>query len=204
MKKHKIKAIAKYADMHNETELEGNDGTKVIVRDHIPYSQKIEMARRIAEETIMIHDDSCWYFNYMEQAIMYKYVAEYYTDINTDGIEAEQIVDYLVNNNLMNKILNYINDDYRIVMDLYSGITNSYGTTFDDDRSLRKAVRTSFGFLFNGEDITESMAKAEMTKDTIFNALSALRDKEEKDKKNLNHDGTLNIGGNIIQFGKKE
>ena len=204
MKKHKIKSIANYADMHDETVLEGKDGTNVTVRDHIPYSQKIEMARRTAEETIMIHDDSCWYFNYMENAIMYKYVAEYYTDINTDGIEAEQIVDYLVNNNLLYKILDYINDDYRMVMDLYNGITNSYSTTFDDDRSLRKAVRTSFGFLFNGEDITESMAKAEMTKNTIYNALNALHSKEEKDEKNLNHDGTLSIGGNIIQFGKKE
>ena len=75
--------------------------------------------------------------------------------------------------------------------------------TYKDDKSITKAVRTSFGFLFNGEDITESMAKAEMTKDTIYNALSALREKEQEASEKINN-GKLNVGGNLISFAKKK
>lgn len=204
MKKHKIKGLAKYADMHEEVTLTGADGAEVVVRTHIPYAEKVKMAQGMAELIIMLHDDSCWYLNHEEQAIRAKAIVENYTDINTDGVEPGHIMDFLVNNALYDKLMETIRDDFVVVEDLYSGMVSSLGITYDDDRSLRKAIKTSFGFLFNGEDITESMAKAEATKETIYKAVGALREKEEAEANKLNGNGSMSIGGNIIQFGKRE
>ena len=68
---------------------------------------------------------------------------------------------------------------------------------------VKKAIRTSFGFLFNGEDITESMAKAELTKDTMFKALDAINKKEQEEAEKMN-DGKLRVAGNILNFAKRE
>ena len=47
------------------------------------------------------------------------------------------------------------------------------------------------------------MAKAEMTKDTLFSALNAINKKEEEAQKNID-EGRLNVGGNILNFAKRE
>ena len=60
MEKRKFE-FEKYADMHDEKEVTGKDGTKVMVRDHISYAEKEAMANEMAENMIMIHDESCVY-----------------------------------------------------------------------------------------------------------------------------------------------
>ena len=63
--------------------------------------------------------------------------------------------------------------------------------------------RDGGSFLFNGEDITESLAKAEMTKDTMFKALDAINKKEQEEKEKMNG-GKLKVAGNILNFAKRE
>ena len=59
--KNKKFGLKKYNDMHDEITVQGKDGTEVTVRDHIPYTEKENMARELSEVMIMIHDDSCIY-----------------------------------------------------------------------------------------------------------------------------------------------
>ena len=203
MRKHKIKGLAKYASLCEERVIKGQDGTEVTVRTHIPYADKTAMAQEITEQIVMVHDDSCWYISYNREAIVAKAILKYYTDLNVDDADPDEIMDFLINNGLYDQVMDVCGNDVEFVDQLVDGMTDGFVTVFDDDRSLAKAVRTSFGFLFNGEDITESLAKAEMAKDTLYNAVGALREKEEEEAKKLN-DGSLSIDGNIIQFGKRE
>lgn len=202
MRKRKIN-FKKYADLHEETELIGKDGTSIIVRNHISYADKIQMAKDVIENCVMIHDDSCCYENHMIYAEKIRAMVQYYTNVTVDGVTAEDVADFVINNDLIDQIREYIHDDYCEAEDIYVTMLNMVMDTYTDDMSLRKAIRTSFGFLFNGEDITESMAKAEMTKDTMFKALDALNKKEQEAKENIN-DGKLMVGNNIINFAKRE
>ena len=202
MKKKKIN-FKKYADMHDETEITGKDGTVITVRNHIPYEDKIAMATELVENYVMIHDDSVSYESNVKPAAMIAAVMKYYTNVNTEDAEPTDVADFAINNELIEKIREYIHDDYFEFEDIYVLLLHSVMDNYNDDQSLKKAVKTSFGFLFNGEDITESIAKAEMTKDTLFNALDAINKKEEEAKSKMD-DGRLNVGGNILNFAKRE
>ena len=198
MKKKKIN-FKKYADMHEETELVGKDGTSITVRNHISYADKVQMTKEVIENCVMIHDDSCCYESHMIYAEKIKALMKYYTDVPVDDVSAEEVADFVINNDLIDAIQEYIHDDYYQAEDVYVTVMNMVMDTYADDMSLKKAIKTSFGFLFNGEDISESLAKAEMTKDTMFKALDAINKKE----KEVNG-GELTVGGKILNFAKRE
>ena len=202
MKKKKIN-FNKYADAHDEKEITGKDGTVIVVRDHISYADKVQMARDVIENCVMIHDDSCCYESHMIYAERIKAMVHYYTNIQVDGADAQDVADFVINNGLIGQIRDYIHDDYIEAEDIYVALMTMVMDTYTDDMSLKKAIKTSFGFLFNGEDITESMAKAELTKDTLFKALDAINKKEQEEKEKID-DGKLKVGNNILNFARKE
>lgn len=202
MQKTKID-MSKYADMHEEKVLTGKDGQTVTVRNHISCADKEAMAQEIAENVLTIHDDSCVYESYRYEVVKKYFIAKYYTDIDTDGVTEEEVADFLVNNELLGAIVAIIGVDFGVVLEIYELIKDAYIETYEDDKSLTKAIRTSFGFLFNGEDLTESMAKAEKTNSVLMNALEALQNKENEKSQKVDN-GKLTIGGNIINFAKKE
>lgn len=202
MKKKKID-FAKYAKMCEETTMKGKDGTEITVRNHISYADKIAMATELVENFVMTHDDSICYESYELPAARIYEVMKYYTDVPVDGAGVTEVADFAINNGLINGIREYIHDDYFEFEDVYITLVRSVMDNYEDDRSLKKAIRTSFGFLFNGEDITESLAKAEMTKDTMFKALDAINKKEQEEAEKING-GKLKVAGNILNFAKRE
>lgn len=202
MRKKKID-FSKYANAAVMTEVTGADGVTIQVRNHISYQDKVQMATDLVENCLMVHDDSCCYESHEFPAEQIKAIVKYYTDVPVDDVPAQDVANFVINNDMIQKIKEIIHDDYFEYWDIYVNLYNSVVDTFNDDRSLQKAVRTSFGFLFNGEDITESLAKAEMTKKTMFDALNALNQKEEQERTKLN-DGKMKFGNNIVNFAKKE
>ena len=201
MKKKKIK-MQKYHDMHEEVTVTGKDGTEITVRTHIPYEQKVEMAKEIAAQAIMIHDDSVTYLSFEESAIRIMAMLKYYTNVDVSGNTPGECYDFVYNNEIISELADAISKDYSETIAIYYAMRNYVMETFKDDRSLTKAIRTSFGFLFNGEDVTESLAKAEAMKDTVYNAIGALREKEAEDA-NKTDPGTIRFGGNILNLSKK-
>lgn len=201
----KKKAIdfKKYADMHENKEIVGADGTKVVVRDHISYANKVAMAVELVEANVMIHDDSVCYESFAMPAERIKGIMKYYTDVPVDDADAQEVADFAINNGLIGKIRDYIHDDYYEFEDVFVTLIRSVMDNYEDDQSLAKAIKTSFGFLFTGEDVTETLAKAELAKDTVFNALGALREKEAQDESKMK-DGKLKVEGKLLNFAKKE
>ena len=201
MKKKKIN-MKKYKDMHTEVTIAGDDGTEITVRTRIPYEDKIAMATELAEQTIMIHDDSALYISHEEKAIKILMALKYYTSVNTDGVTPGEAFDFVYNNEMEPQLYKVISHDYNAVIDIYHRLFGGVDESFKDDRSIQKAIRRSFGFLFNGEDVTESLAKAEAMKDVMYNAIGALREKEKEESERIT-DGKLNVGGNILNFARK-
>ena len=103
MKKKKF-SLKKYTDMCVECEIAGADGTVITVRNHISYAEKEEMARDMAEHMLMIHDDSCVYVSDQYDKYEKLMIAKYYTNINTEGLDANSVADFFVNNELFKKI----------------------------------------------------------------------------------------------------
>lgn len=202
MEKRKF-VLINYADMHEEKEVTGKDGTKVTVRNHIPYSEKEAMAYEMAERMIIIHDESCVYISSAFRKFEMYLIAKYYTDIDTDGVNPEDVSDFFINNEIMDDIESFTRCDYAEAEDIFWRLEKSFIKTYEDDKSIKKAIKQSFGFLFNGEDVTESMAKAEGISRTLLDAMTALRESDAKRIKNVDN-GKVTVGGNVISFAKKE
>ena len=102
----KKKAIdfKKYADMHENKEIVGTDGTKVVVRDHISYANKVAMAVALVEANVMIHDDSVCYESFAMPAERIKGIMKYYTDVPVDDADAQEVADFAINNGLIGQI----------------------------------------------------------------------------------------------------
>ena len=201
MQKHKID-MSKYADMHEEKKIVGLDGTEIIVRNHIPYTEKEQMAAEMAEKVLMVHDDSCMYTSNAYDKVEKYVLIKYYTDLDVDDEDIDNVADFVINNEILGDIAGTVWGDFQIVLDIYERIEESMTKTYEDDRSLTKALRRSFGFLFSGEDITDSMAKAEATSGVLMDALNALREADKKKEETIDR-GKLSVGGNIINFAKK-
>ena len=195
--------LNQYADMHTETGVRGKDGTEVVVRDHIPYKDKEVMARELLEQTVVIHDDSCIYTgsNYAKNKIYL--VAKYYTDIDTDDMNPDDVADYMINNNIISAVMDYVTADLEYVIDMFGDLYSALDIVYADDNSLAKSVRKSFGSVLNGENITETLSKAEAVNDKTFEAFSLLRQSEKEKEKNIDN-GTMTINGNIINLAKRE
>ena len=191
--------FAKYNEMCEEKKVVGKDRTEITVRTHIPYRDKFKMARELVEQNVIIHNDSCAYDNYLDQAVWMLKILEYYTDVDTDGVDEEHAADFMINNEVSQNIHDIIENDLCKVEEIYFRMRDGVMTTFEDDKSLKTALKTSFGFLFNGEDVTESLAKAETVSGTLFDALAALRKEDER-----RNPGKIDVGGNILNFAKKE
>ena len=202
MEKQKID-LSKYADMYEVVEIEGKDGTKISARTHIPYEEKEKMATEMAERLIVIHDDSCVYKSSEFGKIKKYMVAKYYTNLDTEDLTPDDVANFFINNEMWRMISQECGWDYTIAEDIFKDLYKAVKKTYEDDKSLTKALRTSFGFLFNGEDITESLAKAEAMKDTVYEAIGAWRQVEKEQEEKID-DGKLKVGGNIISFAKKK
>lgn len=194
--------LSKYADMHEDKQVVGKDGTEITVRDHIPYSEKEKMASEMAELLLMIHDDSCIFLSSQFEKYVKVMIAKYYTDIDTDGVDENDVADFLINNELIRPIAEHIWKDHEEVMQIFDAIEESVTKTYEDDKGLAKALRTSFGFLFTGEDVSESLAHITAEKGVIFDALNALSQLDKKKEETIDS-GHLSVGGNLINFAKK-
>ena len=95
MRKKKID-FKKYADMHEEKELIGFGDTKITVRNHIPYDDKVQMAKEVIENCVMIHDDSCCYESVDIYAEKIKAIMKYYTNIQVDEASAHEVADFVI------------------------------------------------------------------------------------------------------------
>ena len=191
-----------YAQTCEERKIEKN-GVEVCVMIHIPYKEKEDMAKEMAENLIMVHDDSCVYVSSEYDKVLKLMIAKYYTNIDTTDADAYDVIDFMINSGVFEDIEYWIEEDLAIVLGIYKAIVDAFVTTYKDDKGLTKAIRTSFGFMFNGEDITESIAKAEAAKDTIYRAVGALRRESGKGENALNN-GEMNIGGQLINLARRD
>ena len=194
--------LKKYAHDFPEVKMTLDD-MEITAFQRIPYKEKENMAIEMATRVVMTHDDSCAYEGSEYNKVLALMIAKYYTSIDTTDADEYDIVDFMLNTGVYNWVVRAIEDDLGVVIDIYNAIVHSVVITYNDDRGLTKAIRTSFSFLFNGEDITQSIAKAEAMKDTVYNAINALREKE-KDAEETIDDGKMRVGGNILSFAKKE
>ena len=199
MEKKKFK-IAGCADLCDEYTIDVH-GEELTVRTHIPLEQKLAMAQDLVTFISLIDDEN----EIMSESHLYQVglvylTVLYYTNADLDDVNATDVFDWMINTGVYDQTLESLvyEDRYYVVemaQAIYKNISNAYAV----EHGLAHAVKKTFGFMFNGEDITETLAKSQAISDKMIDVVGKLNAAETQKAK----DGGVKVGGNVIRIAKK-
>ena len=172
------------------------DGVKFTVQSHIPISEKIAMANEIVNACTMI-DDDVYYIgkNHLWNIVIVYLAVKYYTDIDTEGEEPTAIYDWAINTGAYNQIWDVIYDDIYRVDEIADDIFTYVESKYKKEHGLDTAVMKTFGSILSGEDIMETIDKSREVSEEMLDVVEKLGQTSQN--------GTVKVGGNVIQIAKK-
>lgn len=191
--------ISGAAEKHNEEKLQIGE-QELIVRDHIPLDDKIKMATELVQVGATINEEQ----KLMSKGVLWDEVKLYlimkfYTNLDVEDLEFNDVVDWVINNNLPPLLEDIIYADIIYVEGLAYQMLENSKAAYDKENSLSTAIMTTFGFLLNGEDITETLAKSREISEQMLTAAEQMNKSQQKADA-----GKVKVGGNIINIGKKK
>ena len=183
--------LSGYAEKYRELKISGADDIVITVRDHISLSDKLRFMDEFIKKTLINMTNYC-YDSYMQVVTEKAMIVRYYTNVDTDDYSDEELYDFVVNNDLFPHIADFIQDDMEDITMICSNMRDAIMQTTGYESSMTNALKTSFGFLFDGKDVTETLSESEALKDQLFEAIGALKkENESKDKNKISVNGTV-------------
>ena len=154
-------------------------GQEVTVKDRVPYKDKLDMAEEfVARVTVFNEEMGIAYESHLEHAVGVYCRLKLYTDADMakyDGYEGLlQLMDDIEYDNY-DEFLEYIQKDSRLFNDVCFSMMFNVKELYEEEHSLRHKVAASFGFLFDGKDITETMAQAREINEPMIELLGAIK-----------------------------
>lgn len=179
----------------------------VCVKTWLPYSEMEAMAIEMAERTLLFDNEAgvaC--IGHRANMVKGYLMAKYFTDLDIVDCDPEEVYDILTNSGLYEKIEEKIFDILWRVEDIYHAVCHNMIDTYKCENSLAYKLEKTFGFLFSGEDVTETMAKSELINGQMIDMLGVfLNHKKEQEMLNVGKQdkAKLRVGGALVNMAKK-
>ena len=179
----------------------------VCVKTWLPYSEMEAMAIEMAERTLLFDNETgvaC--IGHRESMVKGYLMAKYFTDLDVENCEPEEVYDILMNSGLYEKIEGQVVEIIWRVDDIYRALCKNMISTYERENSLAYKLEKTFGFLFSGEDVTETMAKSELINEQMIDMLGVfLNHKKEQEMLNVGKQdkAKLRVGGALVNLAKK-
>lgn len=202
----KIKIDAQNIQDTCVTVLDCKDGTKIEVKEHISYDEKEAMAIELAMYTSVTDEDAAiMYDSYKKPLLECALIAKYYTNIDVSEMESEKdwkiLIDWLTMNGVYGVLLDAVEDDYKMVKELYVLMRHATYRSYEESHTLSAKIKKSFASLLADEDIAETIAKSEDVNRQMVSLMGdAMSFKENQTPKN---DKLSLDGGAVISLAKK-
>ena len=202
----KIKITAESIPEIKVVTLTCKDGTYVQVKEHIPYDSKEALALELAMYTSVTDDAAeIMYDSYKKPLIECALVAKYYTNIDVSQMNEEKdwkiLFDWLTMNGIYAKLFNAIEDDYKLVRELYMFMRCATYRSYEGSHALSMRIKKSFASILTDEDIAETIAKSEAVNNQMVDLLGAVT--EKKENASTKNDKLSLDGGAVINLAKK-
>lgn len=153
-------------------------GQEALVKDRIPYKEKMEAAEEYAARATVFDEELGWAYDSPLGDAIEKYIRlKYYTNIDMskyddyDGLcqMMDDIGEYPIE-----EFENATQKDWNILYELCWMLQSNAETAFEKEHSLAHRIKTSFGFLLDGKDLTQSLAEAREVNEQMIDHLGAL------------------------------
>lgn len=161
-------------------------GKECRVKSRISYSEKIDAAQTLAsKEAVFDEDRGIAYVGYMEDAARMFVRLAYYTDLDMaeygsyDGMV--KLMDMVEQEEMIDEFIDMTGCDFDTVEKLAYTIFNNARVIFEKEHSIGYRIEQSFGFLFDGQDITQTLAQARDVNEQMIDHLGIIMNaKQEK------------------------
>lgn len=150
----------------------------------IPYEQKIEFAKEYASMVIAVDEDTGRYKKIPFAYPVETYLAmKYYTNLDTEDCTAEDVYNFVLRSIRNSRLSEVISEDVKDTMCMAEAVVASI---IDDNNYANSAgykIMKSFGSLFTGEDIAETLAKTQEVNEDMIKVIGLLNAEKQKSKK---------------------
>ena len=163
----------------------------------IPYSQKEEMAKKLAQSTVICDADGCSYMSYLYDLSRMFLIAEYYTNIDTSDWNTEEgrtaIFDYMTRygDELMSRYEKMCENeafkhDIEIVDNIYGRMYGALAFKHEHTSSLSYKIGKAFESVLNDQDIVKTLAQSRDVSEKMIEMLKVFKERDNKEKPDLN------------------
>lgn len=186
--------------------IDGANGMSIEVKKQIPYDEKESFSLQYAlYRNVEDTENEIMYDNYKNLLIKTMLIAKYYTNINVAELKDESdwamMFDVLTSNDLYGQMMSIVADDMVFVDAISESMLKSVREIYVRGNSLQFNLKKAFGFLFTGEDLTESIAKAAEVSNEVTELIGA--NKELEKVKGKQNDKLITNNGVVLNMAKK-
>lgn len=153
-------------------------GQEVSVKDHVSYQQKMDAAEECVAMSAVFDEEHglCYMSPYEEAAKKYMELKTYAgLDMsNYNGIDGLCKLMDDIDEMPIDEFEEFVEHDWRVLCDLAYTIYYNVEAVFEKEYSLEHRVKTSFGFLLDGKDLTQTLAEAREVNEQMIDHLGAI------------------------------
>lgn len=148
---------------------------EVKVKNWIPYKDKVSAAEDIvAIATIMDENLGVMCWTYLFPAANMYVRLKYYTEYDVSKFDGEDWLNDVmdaVDKYDMSDFLEFVNEDFSNVTKIAYDMMATVKELFEKEHSLAHKAMQSFAFLFDGKDVTETLAEAREVSEQMIDVL---------------------------------
>lgn len=140
----------------------------------IPYAKKVNYAEELAMKAGVLDEEAgVCYWSYLYDAISAFIMMKAYTD--ADMAEYEDVEGlYRLMDEDISAVEKIAMDDWGVVADLAGQMFENMKRVWNAEHSLGNKIMKSFAFLFDGRDLTETMAQARDVNEQMIDHLKKI------------------------------
>lgn len=152
-------------------------GNGIVVQKSISSKDKQEIAlRRALFSIIDDQKNEITYLSYKDYLVQMYLIVKYYTNILEPQFSDSQafymFADYIISTGVYKSIMQVIHDDYEYTERIFNDVKQSMMCQIKNKYDVLSALKKSFGFLFTGQDITQTLAKTSELNNQMVNIMS--------------------------------
>lgn len=174
--------------------------TAIQVRNILRQHEREMLAMDISTVTLIFDEKSgLVYEGYNRDVMRMMCMLRYYTNLDVEPYDTAEghylLYDMLAATGVLEQIIEITHDDMEHVQKIFELLKESAQRVFEHTHTLPFQIQQSFASVLNGEDLSETLAKASTVNNQMVDMLGAFR-REQMAKPS--------VGGNIVRFDKRD
>lgn len=159
-------------------------GQKIQVKAELIYKEIIEYAQEYVSRAVVLHLAGVAYWGHLRNEVFDLICLKALTNMDTSAYETEdglmEMADRIREDNIrFEEFCLHTREARRRIAEMAERMYENLKLVYEKENSLENKIKESFGFLLNGEDLTETLAHGRETNEQMIEHLGAIMKAKE-------------------------